>query len=159
MVKQLQTNTIMKLCVIVLSVCMCMFMFGYYANATPLNAGTATMKVGCDFAYSNIDVTTEYMVVISDINTGKNVYSNVFRSDDFVDIWDAEDIEITAGHKYRIECIAPAGYGAQIWITESENYVTNPMHTNMVILEPRFYYLLIVEYEKEKALVVKCLFF
>lgn len=133
MVEQVQTNTILKICVIVLSVCMCFMMFAIGGNATPLNAGTATMRVGCD--YGVIGATnTDYMVVITDMNTGQDVYSNVFDSNDYVSYRNT-NFSITSGHKYLIKCNAPAGYGAQIWITESVNGVENPMHTNMVILE------------------------
>ena len=133
MVQQTQTNVLYKICLIVISVCMCMIMFVNTANATPLNAGTATMRVGCDYGIVSV-TNTDYMVVITDMNTGQDVYSNVFNSEDYVNYRNT-NFSITSGHKYLIKCIAPAGYGAQIWITESVNGVENPMHTNCVILE------------------------
>lgn len=134
MLQKAQISVLQKICIFLIAICVSVLcLFG--VNATPLNAGTATLYVGCDFATLPL-VNTDYMVVISDLDSGKDVYSNVFNSNDYVPC-DNVSISITSGHKYLIRAIAPAGYATQIWITDSVNEMANPMHTNSVVLEAR----------------------
>jgi len=121
-----------RIVVILLAFCMSL-MCVFFVDTTPANAGTATMQIGCDYGVSKAD-NTDYMVIITDTTTGEEVFSSLFNSDQYVD-YGSTEISITPGHKYLIQSMVPAGYATQIWVTDSESGLDNPLHTNSVILE------------------------
>lgn len=120
-----------RIVVILLAFCMSL-MCVFFVDTTPANAGDAKMQIGCDYGVSKAD-NTDYMVIVTDITTGEDVFSSLFNSDQYVD-YGSTEISIESGHKYLIQSLVPAGYATQIEVTDSEG-LYNPLHTNSVILE------------------------